>query len=258
MSVSSSIKLPSPYSARRQDSVDDIRLTARELAADSNTEDGTLVWTQKQSDGVGRLGKLWKSSAGDLHTAVIIDADFPAENIWQLGLVNTVAVGMALASMLGAMTSLRFRWPNDVLIGGYKVSGGWLDVVDVPGADKRVCISQSTNLLEHAELPDLMGISTVAADPEAQITADMLLESYAREFLSYLNVWAERGMTPILKPWRSRLEGNESLRGGFKVELLDRIVSGEIEAITDEGNARLFLPDGSRHIVTLREFFETA
>lgn len=88
---------------------------ARDLAARGAVH-GTLVTAAQQTAGRGRQGRGWSSPPGTalLCSWVIRGAGQPAPLL-------SLAAGVAVADLVGAHAQL--KWPNDVLIGGRKVSG---------------------------------------------------------------------------------------------------------------------------------------
>jgi BirA family biotin operon repressor/biotin-[acetyl-CoA-carboxylase] ligase len=85
---------------------------ARELAL-AGAPHGALVTAAAQSAGRGRQGRVWETQVGAAVTMSLILRDRPPA----LPLVAAVAVAETIGE--GA----RIKWPNDVLVGGRKVSG---------------------------------------------------------------------------------------------------------------------------------------
>jgi len=83
---------------------------------------GTLVLAEEQTQGRGRLGRVWLSerSAG-IYCSVILRPPLPASRAPLL----TLAAALAIADAAGEITRTEadIRWPNDVLIGGRKCCG---------------------------------------------------------------------------------------------------------------------------------------
>jgi BirA family biotin operon repressor/biotin-[acetyl-CoA-carboxylase] ligase len=103
-------RLGTPRAHLRQ--TDSTNTIARELAA-RGAPHGTLVTTDEQTAGRGRQGRAWSAPRGTslLCSWVIRDP----------GPLLSLAAGVAVAELVGDQA--RVKWPNDVLIGGRKVSG---------------------------------------------------------------------------------------------------------------------------------------
>lgn len=88
---------------------------------------GTVVVTDYQHTGRGRLGRSWVSEPGkDLTFSVLLRPELPPERVARLTLAASVAVADAVESLLkldGPSGRVALKWPNDVLIDGRKVCG---------------------------------------------------------------------------------------------------------------------------------------
>jgi BirA family biotin operon repressor/biotin-[acetyl-CoA-carboxylase] ligase len=80
---------------------------------------GSVVVADEQTAGQGRHGHTWHSEAGaGLYCSIVLE---PKPLL-------TLALGLATAEAIGAGCDL--RWPNDVLLGGKKVAGILVQLVD--------------------------------------------------------------------------------------------------------------------------------
>lgn len=86
---------------------------ARILAADGAVC-GTTVLALQQSAGRGLGGRPWVSPAGGLYVSVVLRSDLPPTSAGALSL-EASSVALAALNAAGA-TSLRFRWPNDIVM----------------------------------------------------------------------------------------------------------------------------------------------
>ena len=115
--------LPASYQLVRLDSVDSTNEEARRLAASEAAVDGTLVWALSQTAGKGRRGRAWESPGGNLYCSILLRPDCAAAKAAQLSFVAAVAVVEAVTDIAGPALEVRCKWPNDVLVGGRKISG---------------------------------------------------------------------------------------------------------------------------------------
>ncbi|SPN73978.1 Bifunctional protein BirA,biotin--protein ligase,Uncharacterized conserved protein,biotin--[acetyl-CoA-carboxylase] ligase,Biotin/lipoate A/B protein ligase family [Chlamydia serpentis] len=89
----------------------------------------TIISTTNQTEGRGKFGRTWQSSKGDLLNTFcffLTDFDIDPSRLFRLG---TEAV-IALCEELG-ITKAKIKWPNDVFIGGKKLSGILPETVQV-------------------------------------------------------------------------------------------------------------------------------
>ena len=94
--------------------------TQRLISADDT--EGTAVATDHQTQGRGRLGRVWEDVAGRSLLFSVLLTPRPPMPLWpQLSLVAGEAVARALRETTGVEASLRH--PNDVVVAGRKLVG---------------------------------------------------------------------------------------------------------------------------------------
>ncbi|HEV2238035.1 MAG TPA: biotin--[acetyl-CoA-carboxylase] ligase, partial [Ktedonobacterales bacterium] len=91
---------------------------AAELARDG-AHDGTLVLTDAQPEGRGRVGRRWRSMPRQqLLFSLVLRPAFPAHF---LVMAAALAVADAIDAVAGVPVAI--KWPNDVLFEGRKLCG---------------------------------------------------------------------------------------------------------------------------------------
>jgi BirA family biotin operon repressor/biotin-[acetyl-CoA-carboxylase] ligase len=83
---------------------------------------GTVVVADEQTAGVGRLGRKWDSQPDSgLYASIILRLAVEGASLP----LTMLALGLAAKESIEALTDISpdLRWPNDVLIGGYKCAG---------------------------------------------------------------------------------------------------------------------------------------
>ncbi|MCK6553655.1 biotin--[acetyl-CoA-carboxylase] ligase [Candidatus Binatia bacterium] len=209
---------------------------ARELAVDGAAE-GTVVIAERQTHGRGRLGRSWVSPPyRNLYVSIVLRPPIPAQQAPQLALI----VGLATAETVRVWTDAAgLKWPNDVVIGGRKVSG-ILTEMEAAGGDVRFVIAGiGVNLNSVAadfppELRDrAMGLCTAAggAVDRAAFAAELLARIEAR-YETYLTM----GFAALRPAWESL-----SCLHGRPVRVVDgaRPVEGVVAGLTESGALRL-------------------
>ena len=88
--------------------------------------DGTVIISERQKNGRGRIGKRWISPKGGIWLSVILKPKIAAAFSPVLSCVAAIAV----CDTVNEKTKLRsnIKWPNDIVIRGRKVSGVLVDV----------------------------------------------------------------------------------------------------------------------------------
>ena len=102
------------------DEVESTMDIAKNLAR-NDCSDFTVVIAGSQNQGRGRLKRTWLSSAGGLYFTIVVRPQMPPVLSSRVGF----AASMILARTLRRMFDIEavVKWPNDILVGGKKISG---------------------------------------------------------------------------------------------------------------------------------------
>ena len=236
--------LPEGFFLRCYDTIGSTNDEARRLARDG-ASDGTLVWAAAQKAGRGRRGRPWQSPPGNLYLSLVLRPDVPASRAPQLGFVTALAVGDALDRLAGPGLPLSFKWPNDVLAGGRKLSGILLESeMGVSGGLDFVIIGVGVNL---ASAPrDLEYPATSLTDQGFPgITPAALLEAFAEQFARWAERWREDGFAPVRAAWLRHASG---IGEAIRVRLERLTLDGRFLDLDDDGALVLEGGDGRRRI----------
>jgi len=106
------------------DSMDSTQNFAVEIAP-NRKENGTVVISKKQTDGMGRLKRKWKSPVGGIWLSVIVHPKFNTSQITLVPIATSLALHKAVEKVLGIKPML--KWPNDLTLKKKKVAGILLD-----------------------------------------------------------------------------------------------------------------------------------
>lgn len=142
---------------------------------DSETPEFFAVTADKQTAGLGRLGRNWVTEAGkSLAVSILLRPTSRSQTDW-----ITIMAGLALSSALekhGLVVSL--KWPNDLLVDGKKLSGILAEMVDL----NTVVLGIGINIKPQEHSPDT---ATSLQELGLKIEKDELLEVIATELKSY-------------------------------------------------------------------------
>ena len=106
--------------------------TAAEELARGGSEEWTIVVADSQNNGRGRQGRSWHSPPGvNIYTSCLLRPAVSYEQLPAISLLTGMVVAIAVEHFTGRDTEL--KWPNDVLVGGKKISGILLEL----GSDSR-------------------------------------------------------------------------------------------------------------------------
>ena len=90
--------------------------------AEQGAVEGTVILSDGQSGGKGRLGRIWSSPEGvNLYCSVILRPGIKPYEAPQLTFLSAVAVARTIELVAGLKPEI--KWPNDVLVNTKKVAG---------------------------------------------------------------------------------------------------------------------------------------
>ena len=215
---------------------------AHQLAAEGKRE-GTLVFALGQTQGRGRLGRVWESPSGGAYFSLIVRPDRPAADIPQLALIAGLAAVEAIREC--AMLSPRVRWPNDVLIGTKKVAG-----ILTEAKNGAVVIGIGINV--GTKLSDLLETATSLAEAGGKhLDPFHLTGRLYRRFYRWYDVWTGQGFSLIrdaLRPHMAlfgevvRISTDQQQATGDKQQAND--LEGQAMDIDEQGRLLVRLDSG--------------
>jgi len=91
--------------------------------------DGTVVVARRQTRGCGRHGRDWFSPQGNLYASILLRPGLPPARLTELGFIVAHAAADAVDAVLQGGRA-RLKWPNDVLVGGVKVAGIMVEIIE--------------------------------------------------------------------------------------------------------------------------------
>jgi len=179
------------------------------LADGSNPPAGTVLLTDYQTAGRGRLDRRWEAPpATSLLFSVLFRPGWPAEKSGRL----TMLAGLAIAEAIETVTGLdvRLKWPNDIMLrqddSWAKVAGLLLDAVVSDGQTLESAIlgiGVNVNIPSGA-LPEAITAPTSLLVACGQPVARRPLLLACLERLEHHYNAAERGLSPWAA-WNERL-----------------------------------------------------
>ena len=172
--------------------------------------DLSVIVTDNQTSGRGRLGRTWLAPSGkSLAISVLLrpkleTGPLPPNRFGWFPLLAGAAMTLAVRSVVAAAATgddedeprheVALKWPNDVLIDGYKVSGILSELLpDASG----LCIGAGLNLaLDEHDLPtltstSLMLVTGAVPDP------DEVLAAYLSELRTLTANFLAAGADPV-------------------------------------------------------------
>jgi len=163
--------------------------------------EGAPFWltADRQTGGKGRRGRSWISDGGNLFATLVYPAGLLPAEIGRLPLVTAVVVHATLGNLLAENADLKIKWPNDVLIGGRKISGILIEQHQI-GDQALVAIGIGINIQSRPEIENYP--TACLADWRADLTADLVWSELDHQFARWIAVWsAENGFGSVRTQW---------------------------------------------------------
>jgi len=151
--------------------------------------EGTVVFTEEQTAGRGRFGRVWR--AGKFSSLLFSSALLsPGGTVGTEGLMLAGAVAAAEAIRETSSLDAQIRWPNDVVVEEHKVCGVLVESLSAADGDRWLVVGTGVNVNADedsfaGELRNIAGSLSMFAGRE--IDRALL----AREILRRLDFWWE-------------------------------------------------------------------
>lgn len=195
------------------DYVEQTGSTNTDLMQAENVADGTVLLTNEQVSGKGRLGRTWVSPAG---SQLILSVLILPETLEHLGTLP-LASGLAVTDTVGGSV---LKWPNDVHIDGNKLCGILAEAGPVGAVFKSAPKTEFNRAevnkaeINKAEInkAEVAPKTEAGATPSARVVVGM-----------GLNVTLTREQLPIEKATSLALEGRDTDRTELAIALLKNL-----------------------------------
>ena len=230
---------------RRIELRDQIGSTNREAVslAQAGVEHGTVVLADSQSEGRGRLSRLWFSPPGvNLYCSIVMRKAISANrhSEWLSWLPLTAALAAAEAIETVAATSVAVKWPNDLLIAGRKIGGILCESGTNPRSGPFQVIGIGLNINgERNDFPDELRetATTIRHEVGSFIDRNRLLAQLLYELEACLDEYAQRGFERLALAYGRRCS---TIGKTVKATLADgKELVGLAEAIGKDGSLTL-------------------
>lgn len=217
------------------------QIVAHQLAQE-NAPEGTLVVSEEQTVGRGRMARPWHSPPGTgVWMSLLLRPSLPPHRAPQFTLIAAVAVVNAIDDVCGIQAEI--KWPNDVLIKGKKVTGILTELQADSERIYSIIIGIGMNVNQRSFPDELKAIATsLALETGSDIDRAKLIQRVLVYIERYYELYLTKGFAPIKVLW-------ESYAVTIGKQVIARTISGTIEGvakgITDEGV--LLVEDASGH-----------
>lgn len=240
--MSTQIELPAAYTLHALEQVDSVLDEARRLAA-AGAEEGTLVWARTQTAHPNLLGQPWPSPPGNLYCALVLRPETDAERDPAVALLALCACGAVLSELAPAMSDLKYRWPDQVVLNGAAAG-----IVTLQPAGDVLILGVFVNITSHSA-DRYPPVTNLTAEGFPYTRVEDVLTGFCRHFVLWATRWGEHGAAPAVRLIESRLDTTDrSLRDTLGAP------QGMVTAIDPQGAARVE-HEGRKTRVTLAQYF---
>ena len=220
---------------------------AKRLAADEAAE-GTIVVSEAQTLGRGRLNRGWFSPpGGGVWVSVILRPPFPPQEAPKCTLMAAVATVEAIREASGLNCGI--KWPNDILWQGRKLVGILTEMSAEMDAINFVVLGIGINVsLQESDFPEeLRNIgASVSMGAEREVSRVEVLQKLLERLEYWYQVVKQEGFEPVLEAWR-----RESVTLGQPVRVLagEETYDGVAEELAEDGSLLVRTENGLRRVL---------
>lgn len=176
---------------------------ARELA-NKGADEGTVVVSETQTSGRGRLSRTWMSPFGGLWFSAILRPRLKPSDASKL----TFAAALAVAKTLRGLYYLEVstKWPNDVLVSGKKTCGVLAEMSASGERTSYVVLGIGVNAnFEAKALPEELWEKATSLKTELgrNINVERLFNTLLENLESIYLQSLKRGFLSVLEEWKT-------------------------------------------------------
>ena len=190
------------------DTIDSTQNFAAKISKNTK-ENGTVIISQKQTSGRGRLNRKWVSPKGGIWLSIILHPKFDITFTTLIPIAASLALSLAIEKTLKKKPQL--KWPNDVTIIGKKVAGMLVDLsiesneidnlILGVGINFKIDSKKLTKSLQSTER--FYGVTSLTKTNE-KINPIKLVHSFLFELEKVLDLLEHKKPQSIIKGWTKR------------------------------------------------------
>lgn len=228
----------------RFDSIDSTNLEAMRQAR-AGAPEGLCIIAREQTLGRGRQGRQWLSAKdAGLYFTILMRPRIEMSGWPLITLMSALAVGDTLKA--AGVSSLDIKWPNDLVVGGRKISGILCETVDT---DQGYAVVAGIGInLSHS--PQLLAVAATSVQHETGLRPDLeeVLDELVKAIASrYAVLQSENGFEETIQDWCARSSYAEGKR--VKVESGADVFTGVTVGLERDGALRVNLDTGELRVV---------
>lgn len=155
---------------------------AKELA-ESGEPEGTVVVSEEQTNGKGRVGRKWISEAyKGILMSIILKPNIDMSAVTLVTQIGCASVGSAINKLTD---NVQVKWPNDILINGKKICGVLTESAGEADKTDYIILGIGINVNQtESELPESLSVTSTSLKIEMKrdISRQILVSDIFNEF----------------------------------------------------------------------------
>ncbi|MDY0092681.1 MAG: biotin--[acetyl-CoA-carboxylase] ligase [Candidatus Vecturithrix sp.] len=206
--------------------------------ADQGSPEGTLVVSESQKQGRGRLGRSWISQPETgIYMSLILRPTFVPMKASCITFISAIAVTEAIKEYLGI--DAKIKWPNDVMIRGKKTAGILTELRAEMESIHYVIVGIGINV-NNTHFPKALSekVTSLALEYHEKVSRIKLLQALLRSFERWYLCALKEQPGQTFERWRDL---SCTLGNLVEVNLGDEIVRGLATRLEPNGSLYLKL-----------------
>ena len=193
-------------------------------------QEGTLVCTEGQTKGRGRMGRKWMSPKGKgIYASFLLRPELAVADVAVLTLLVAVAIGEGIRKV--SAIDARIKWPNDILVGKRKLAGILTELNAEMDRIKFVVVGIGININAIAlQLPP--EATSLKIETGKNFSRVNIFQEVLRSLENWYEVLKKGGSAPILKRWK---ELSAMMGQRVRIKDLGNFIEGEAVDLADDG-----------------------
>jgi BirA family biotin operon repressor/biotin-[acetyl-CoA-carboxylase] ligase len=242
--------MPTQFKIISFDSIDSTNEEAKRRIKSGDISDRVLITSKVQTSGKGRYSKGWVSADGNMFATIVIRINNSLNEAALYSFVTAISEGEAIKDFINDDITVQYKWPNDVMLDGKKLSGILLETLKDSNGCNWLIIGTGVNINNQPEDIDKQVTSLMKYSLEA-VSVESFLAKFIQHFQTQEKLWKNEGFAFIRSAW---LESAYRLGDEITVNLKNKVLKGKFEGISHSGELEV-LVDGEKLLICGGEVF---